>query len=119
MSGRPSDPLTWLKTLIASKFPPKPKKQIEDWDFIMVFEERYRDEMDRYFERYVDKYPAEGNRYQILSNEKEEQIMVLLSISDLNVEKEATELKMLKKKKKKSFNFTPKELNRQIYIAEE
>lgn len=25
--------ITWVKT----KFPPKPKKEIESWDFIMVF----------------------------------------------------------------------------------
>lgn len=45
--------------------------------------------------------------------------MVLLAISEKNVEKQATELKILKKKNKKSFNFTLKDLNKQIYIAEE
>lgn len=45
--------------------------------------------------------------------------MVLLAISDQNVQKQAQELKILKKKKKKSFNFNLKELNKQIYLAEE
>ena len=44
---------------------------------------------------------------------------MLLAISEKNVEKQATELKILKKKNKKSFNFTLKDLNKQIYIAEE
>jgi hypothetical protein len=42
-----------------------------------------------------------------------------LNISDKNVEKQATDLKILKKKIKKSFNFSLKELNKQIYLAEE
>lgn len=62
--------LTWLKSYLTKKFPPKPPKQIEEWDFILVFEERYREEIDRYFEKYVTKYDKEGNRYRILNNEK-------------------------------------------------
>lgn len=31
------------KDLIKKWFPGKPKKVIERWDFIMVFEERYRE----------------------------------------------------------------------------
>ncbi len=51
------------------KFPPKRKKDIEDWDFIMVFEERYRDEIDKYFEKYVEKMKdEEGNSYRIMNN---------------------------------------------------
>jgi len=34
----------------------------------MVFEERYRDEIDKYFEKYVAKCQKEANRYQILNN---------------------------------------------------
>lgn len=56
--------ITWVKT----KFPPKPKKEIENWDFIMVFEERYRDELEKYFEKYVTKQENEENAYQILAN---------------------------------------------------
>jgi hypothetical protein len=85
----------------------------------MVFEERYRDEIDKYFEKYVNDYHNEENRYQIFNNEKEEQVLVLLAISDINVQKQATELKILKRKNKKSYNFTLKDLNKQIYIAEE
>lgn len=33
------------KSFVESKFPGKPKRAIEDWDFIMVFEQRYRDEI--------------------------------------------------------------------------
>jgi hypothetical protein len=62
--------LTWLKSYLTKRFPPKHKKQIEEWDFILAFEERYREEIDRYFEKYVGKYGKEGNRYRILNNEK-------------------------------------------------
>ncbi len=45
------------------------------------------------------------NKYKILNNEKEDQILVLIHISHLNMEKQATILKILKKKEKKSFGF--------------
>jgi hypothetical protein len=35
------------------------------------------------------------------------------------MQRQATDLKILKKKNKKSFNFTLKELNKQIYLAEQ
>jgi hypothetical protein len=68
MSAKQSDVLTWLKTWVTNKFPAKKKKQIEDWDFIMVFEKRYLFEIDKYFETYVTKNETEGNKYQLLDN---------------------------------------------------
>lgn len=62
--------VAWLKGGLRKRFPAKNKKQIEEWDFILVFEERYRDEIDKYFEKYVTKYNQEANRYCILNNEK-------------------------------------------------
>ena len=48
---------TWMqkyKKWIKRTFPGKTAKEIEKWDFIMVFEERYKDEMEAYFHKYMD-----------------------------------------------------------------
>lgn len=85
----------------------------------MVFEERYRDQIEKYFEKYIAQKGEDVNKFKILNNEKEDQILVLIHISHGNMEKQATLLKILKKKAKKSFGFTLKELNKQIYLAEQ
>ena len=45
--------------------------------------------------------------------------MVLIKISDEEVYNQAQELKILKRKQKKSFGFDLKTINREIYLAEE
>ena len=60
-----------------------------------------------------------GNRYTIVQHEKEEQILVLLRIGKKEVVEQASELKILKKKEKDSYKMTLREVNKQIYIAEE
>jgi beta-xylosidase len=65
----------WIKKV----FPGKPPKIIEKWDFIMVFENRYKDEMRAYFERYLTEGQPE-NGFIIVDNEKEEEILVLIGI---------------------------------------
>jgi hypothetical protein len=84
----------------------------------MVFEERYRDEMESYFLKSMEAV-AKGTQYQIIPHEKEEEILVLLKISDDVVPEQAQELQILKRKTKKSFGFDLKTINREIYLAEE
>ena len=82
----------------------------------MVFEERYRDEMESYFSKSMEAV-AKGTQYQIIPHEKEEEILVLLKISDDVVPEQAQELQILKRKTKKSFGFDLKTINREIYLA--
>jgi hypothetical protein len=116
----PSTRVLWNRytSWAQSYFPGKPKKAIEDWDFIMVFEHRYREEVETYFEKYLSlDSDGKGNRFKLIDHEKEEEILVLISIDQAEVLHQATELKILKKKNKKSFKFDLKLLNQQIYLA--
>jgi hypothetical protein len=68
------------KEWVKQTFPGKPPKVIERWDFIMVFEVRYRDEIEAFFQKYINvKVP--GNDFKVIVNEKEEEILVLIAVS--------------------------------------
>lgn len=105
------------KDWISKTFPGKTPKQLEDWDFIMVFEERYRDEMEAYFVKYMNSV-SKGTQFKVIDHEKDEEILVLIKISQEEVYNQAESLKILKRKKKKSFGFDLKTINREIYLAE-
>ncbi|MCB0369490.1 MAG: hypothetical protein KDD45_08580 [Bdellovibrionales bacterium] len=84
----------------------------------MVFEERYKDEIEAYFTKYLTSELTKTS-FKLIDNEKEEEILVLIKVSDDEVINQAQELKMLKRKQKKSFGFDLKTINREIYLAEE
>lgn len=68
------------KEWIKKAFPGKDTTPIERWDFIMTFEERYKDQIEAYFQRYID-FKEAGNDFKIINNEKEEEILVLIAVS--------------------------------------
>ena len=53
-----------------------------------------------------------------MEHQAEEEILVLIKISDEEVYNQAEVLKILKRKQKKSFGFDLKTINREIYLAE-
>lgn len=70
---KPTKKTIWqrYKEWVKKVFPGKNPKAIEKWDFIMVFEERYKDEIEAYFQRYIN-FSTPGNNFKIISHEKQE-----------------------------------------------
>lgn len=71
--------LTQLVSRIEKMIPRKRKKAIEDWDFIMVFEEYYRGEVEIMMASFKCK---DDVQWEIVENKLESQILVLLKMSD-------------------------------------
>jgi hypothetical protein len=95
--------------------PRKARKEIENWDFIMVFEEYYRGEVELMF----SSLKCQGDlQWKLVDNPLKKQVLVLMRMSEKIVIEMAHDLHILKKKNKKSYQLSPKDLNTMIYTTD-
>ena len=60
-------------------FPLKRRKALEDWDFIMVFEEYYRQEIEITLDRIQCKQELQ---WRVIEYREEKKVLFLLKLSD-------------------------------------
>ena len=101
-----------MKKKLLEMFPCKPKKPIEDWDFIMAFDEEYKQEISTIMDSLKCKEDVE---WAVADHKEDKKTLFVLKMSDQVVQDMAHELKILKKKDKRSFKLELKDINEVIY----
>lgn len=108
--------LNGLLLKIQSYFPPPPKRSIENWDFIMVFEEYYKGEIEIMFSTLKCQNDIE---WTAVDNPIQKQALFLIKMSDKITCDMAHELQILKVKDKRSTRLRLKEINTLIYTTDQ
>lgn len=104
-----------LTEKLQSFFPYPKRTSLEDWDFIFVFEEYYKGEVELMFSSL--KCQSEI-AWTVVDNPMEKQALFLLRLSDQVMKEMAHDLKILKIKNKRSYEIKLKEINLLSYLTD-